>query len=76
MYGPNECFGLYVFDGRRGRGGLRQLATAPTLQGIGCALATNIEDCQEADKPFPEGFVGVRDIVNRKWIISPFPGGA
>lgn len=69
-----ERYGLYAYTAG---GKLERLATAPDGGGIGVAITALDEDEREARGAEASlgdrGVLGVRDRVERRWIISPFP---
>lgn len=69
-----ERYGLYIFSPARR---LERLATGPDPGSIGAALVTLDEDEREARGPQASlgdrGRIGVRDRLQRRWIVNPFP---
>ena len=63
-------FRLYALDS----GSLNVLATVPSLEAVGTAIAQFREDLREIGATLADlGATGVLDAVEREWIINPFP---
>lgn len=55
---------------------LRVLAAAPSLEAIGTAIAGCDGDQREAGEEFGDlGQIGILDVIDRRWIVNPFPQG-
>lgn len=66
---PAERYRIY----ERGAEQLRVLATAASMEAVGCALGQLHEDARSVGEHLgDDGPVGVYDAIERDWILSPF----